>query len=103
VATSNKCNQRLISIVLGANSPGVSNDIVKNMINDYYSAIGLDKLGPYCAAPTYTTTASTDVDEEESGDVAVTENSAAPETKKEEVVVIEKPVKAKAKPVARAT
>ena len=51
VATSNKCDQRLISVVLGARSPNLRNEVVKTMINDYYSAIGLDKLGPYCAAP----------------------------------------------------
>jgi LysM repeat protein len=28
------------------------------MINDYYAAIGLDKLGPYCQAPTYAKVAS---------------------------------------------
>lgn len=51
VATSNKCNQRLISVVLGARSPNLRNDVVKNMINEYYCSIGLDKLGPYCESP----------------------------------------------------
>jgi D-alanyl-D-alanine carboxypeptidase len=45
VATSNKCNHRLISIVLGAPAPITRNDIVKEMFNDYYTAIGIDKLG----------------------------------------------------------
>ena len=53
VATTNKCNQRLISVVLGAHSPNMRNEAVKDMINDYYSAIGLDKLGPSCEAPLY--------------------------------------------------
>lgn len=53
VATSNKCDHRLISIVLGARSPGLRNEVVKDMLNDYYSSIGLDKLGPYCEAPSY--------------------------------------------------
>ncbi len=50
-ATSNKCDHRLISIVLGSRSPNLRNEVVKDMINDYYSSIGLDKLGPYCEAP----------------------------------------------------
>jgi D-alanyl-D-alanine carboxypeptidase len=45
VATSNKCNHRLISIVLGAPAPITRNDIVKGMFSDYYAAIGLDRLG----------------------------------------------------------
>jgi len=52
VATSNKCDHRLISIVLGSRSPNLRNEVVKDMINDYYSSIGLDKLGLYCEAPT---------------------------------------------------
>jgi D-alanyl-D-alanine carboxypeptidase len=45
VATANKCNHRLVSIVLGAPAPITRNDIVKNLFNDYYASIGLDKLG----------------------------------------------------------
>src|SRR6185436_13675300 len=55
VATSNKCDHRLISVVLGSRSPGLRNEVVKDMFNDYYSSIGLDKLGPYCNAPSYAT------------------------------------------------
>jgi D-alanyl-D-alanine carboxypeptidase len=51
VATSNKCEHRLISIVLGSRSPELRNTVVKDMINDYYCSIGLDKLGPFCEAP----------------------------------------------------
>jgi len=56
-ATSNKCDYRLISIVLGARSPNLRNEVVKDMINDYYSSVGMDKLGPYCGAPSYVKTA----------------------------------------------
>jgi D-alanyl-D-alanine carboxypeptidase len=69
VATSNKCNHRLISIVLGAHSPNLRNEAVKNMMNDYYSSIGLDKLGPYCEAPvnvSYTASADNSSNEEDS-------------------------------------
>jgi D-alanyl-D-alanine carboxypeptidase (penicillin-binding protein 5/6) len=58
VATSNKCDQRLISIVLGARSPELRNEVVKNMLNDYYSSIGLDKLSPNCGAPSFATTST---------------------------------------------
>lgn len=44
VATSKTCNHRLISIVLGARSPDVRNNIVANMLNDYYSSVGEEKL-----------------------------------------------------------
>ena len=52
VATTAKCEHRLISIVFGCRAPQVRNEIVRDMINDYYSSIGLDKLGPYCENPT---------------------------------------------------
>ena len=51
VATSNKCDYRLISVSLGSNAPGTRNEIVKDLINEYYTSIGLDRLGPYCHAP----------------------------------------------------
>ena len=51
VATTAKCEHRLISIVLGCRSPQIRNEIVKDMFNDYYTSIGLDKLGPYCPSP----------------------------------------------------
>jgi D-alanyl-D-alanine carboxypeptidase len=63
VATSNKCGRRLISIVLGSRSPELRNTVVKDMINDYYCAIGLDKLGPYCEAPSNLNAANTPSDD----------------------------------------
>jgi D-alanyl-D-alanine carboxypeptidase len=51
VATSNKCDYRLISVSLGSNAPGTRNEIVKTLINQYYASQGMDKLGPYCYAP----------------------------------------------------
>lgn len=45
-ATTAKCEHRLVSIVFGCRSPRLRNDLVRDMINDYYSNIGLDKLGP---------------------------------------------------------
>src|SRR5204862_2009173 len=47
VATANKCEPRLISVVLGARGPAIRNEVVSGMISDYYSSIGLDRLGPY--------------------------------------------------------
>jgi D-alanyl-D-alanine carboxypeptidase len=61
VASSYKCDHRLISIVLGSRAPGTRNDVVRGMFDDYYTAIGLDKLSPYCQAPEqFTTAGSTD-------------------------------------------
>jgi len=51
VATTAKCEHRLVSIVLGCRGPQIRNEVVKNMINDYYASIGLDKLGPYLNSP----------------------------------------------------
>jgi len=51
VATTAKCDHRLVSIVLGCRGPQIRNEVVKDMINDYYSSIGLDKLGPTCPLP----------------------------------------------------
>ena len=51
VATSNKCEYRLISVALGSQAPGTRNEIVKDLINEYYTSVGLDRLGPYCHAP----------------------------------------------------
>jgi D-alanyl-D-alanine carboxypeptidase len=48
VATTAKCDHRLISIVLGCRGPAIRNEIVRDMVNEYYSSIGLDKLGPFC-------------------------------------------------------
>jgi len=59
VATSNKCNHRLVSIVLGAPAPITRNQIVEGMFNDYYTSIGLDKLGKNSDVQ-YTSTESTD-------------------------------------------
>ncbi len=51
VATTAKCDHRLVSIVLGCRGPQIRNEVVKNMINDYYSSLGLDRLGPYMDSP----------------------------------------------------
>lgn len=45
VATSNRKNHRLISIVLGASRSYVRNTIVAGMLNDYYAQLGLGKMG----------------------------------------------------------
>lgn len=54
VATAAKCDHRLISIVLGCRGPQIRNEVVRDMINDYYTSISLDKLGncqvPYATA-----------------------------------------------------
>jgi D-alanyl-D-alanine carboxypeptidase len=44
VATTNRRNHRMISIVLGVKTSYVRNAIVANMVNDYYSLIGLGKM-----------------------------------------------------------
>lgn len=51
VATTAKCDHRLVSIVLGCRGPQIRNAVVRDMFNDYYTSIGLDKLGPYCPSP----------------------------------------------------
>jgi len=64
VASSYKCDHRLISIVLGSRAPVTRNEVVRGMFDDYYTSIGLDKLSPYCSAPEqYTTAGSTDSDD----------------------------------------
>jgi D-alanyl-D-alanine carboxypeptidase (penicillin-binding protein 5/6) len=45
VATAAKCDHRLISIVLGCRGPEIRNEVVRDMFNDYYTSISLDKLG----------------------------------------------------------
>ena len=45
VATARKCDHRLIAVVLGSNSPTLRNDFVRTMFDEYYSLIGLEKLG----------------------------------------------------------
>jgi D-alanyl-D-alanine carboxypeptidase (penicillin-binding protein 5/6) len=52
VATSAKCDHRLISIVLGCRGPQIRNEIVRDMFNDYYTSIALDRLGPNCTPGT---------------------------------------------------
>lgn len=44
-ATANRGNHRLVSIVFGCRSPWVRNGIVANMMNTYYDAIKLGRLG----------------------------------------------------------
>jgi D-alanyl-D-alanine carboxypeptidase len=51
VATTAKCDHRLVSIVLGSRGPQIRNEVVRDMINHYYTSIGLDPLGPYCPNP----------------------------------------------------
>jgi D-alanyl-D-alanine carboxypeptidase len=51
VATTAKCDHRLVGIVLGCRGPQIRNEVVRDMFNDYYLSIGLDKLGPYCPSP----------------------------------------------------
>ncbi len=48
VATTAKCDHRLVSIVLGCRGPQIRNEVVKDMINNYYTTIALDPLGPSC-------------------------------------------------------
>ncbi len=45
VASSHRGDHRLISIALGVRSPWVRNGIVANMMNEYYDAIHLGRLG----------------------------------------------------------
>lgn len=51
VATTAKCEHRLVGILFGCRAPQIRNEIMRDLFNDYYSAIGLDKLGPYCENP----------------------------------------------------
>jgi D-alanyl-D-alanine carboxypeptidase len=51
VATTAKCEHRLVSIVLGCRGPQIRNEIVRDMINDYYTSIGLDRLGSDPVSP----------------------------------------------------
>ncbi len=51
VATTAKCDRRLVSIVLGCRGPQIRNEVVRDMINNYYGSIGLDPLGPNCPSP----------------------------------------------------
>jgi len=45
VATSKRCDHRVISIVLGVESSTTRNDIAVNLFNNYYKSIGLGVLG----------------------------------------------------------
>lgn len=45
VATSHRGGHRLVSVALGVRSPWVRNGIVANMMNEYYDAIRLGRLG----------------------------------------------------------
>ncbi len=45
VATTGRADHRLISVILGTRSPWVRNGIVANMMNAYYDAIQLGRLG----------------------------------------------------------
>jgi len=45
VATANRAGRRLVGIVLGVNKSTTRNMIVAEMLNNYYDAIGLGKMG----------------------------------------------------------
>jgi len=45
VASASRCNHRLISVVFGCRSPWVRNGLVAGMMNSYYEAIRLGRLG----------------------------------------------------------
>jgi D-alanyl-D-alanine carboxypeptidase (penicillin-binding protein 5/6) len=45
VATTGRADHRLISVILGTRSPWIRNGIVANMMNSYYDAIQLGRLG----------------------------------------------------------
>ncbi|HRH65057.1 MAG TPA: LysM peptidoglycan-binding domain-containing protein [Bacteroidia bacterium] len=51
VATVNKCEHRLISVVFGCRGPQIRNEVVRDMFSDYYSTIALDRLGPFGSSP----------------------------------------------------
>lgn len=51
VATTAKCDHRMVSIVLGCRGPQIRNEVVRDMFNNYYTNIGLDRLGPNCPNP----------------------------------------------------
>jgi serine-type D-Ala-D-Ala carboxypeptidase (penicillin-binding protein 5/6) len=45
VATANRSNRRLIGIVLGVNKSTTRNMLVADMLNNYYTSIGLGRMG----------------------------------------------------------
>lgn len=51
VATSKRCDHRVITIVLGVESSTTRNDIAVNMFNNYYTRIGLGVLGQELELP----------------------------------------------------
>jgi len=51
VATANRGGRRLVSIVLGASSPFTRNEIVADMMNNYFQLLGLGKLGDMVVDP----------------------------------------------------
>lgn len=51
VASAAKCEHRLISVVLGCRGPQIRNQVVRDMFNDYYASIALDRLGSSYSAP----------------------------------------------------
>ncbi|MFM8432371.1 MAG: LysM peptidoglycan-binding domain-containing protein, partial [Bacteroidota bacterium] len=53
VGTTEKCGHRLVSVVLGCNSPSSRNEVVRNMFNAYYVSIGLDPIGKFCPIPDF--------------------------------------------------
>ncbi len=53
VATAKKNNHRLIAIALGARGPYLRNQIVTEMLNNYYGSLGLATIGNKPAQPLY--------------------------------------------------
>lgn len=51
VATAGRADHRLISITLGTRSPWIRNGIVAGMMNEYYDAIRLGRLGEVVTDP----------------------------------------------------
>jgi D-alanyl-D-alanine carboxypeptidase (penicillin-binding protein 5/6) len=45
VSTADRCGHRVITIVLGATNKFQRNDVAVNLFNNYYSSIGLGRLG----------------------------------------------------------
>jgi D-alanyl-D-alanine carboxypeptidase len=53
VATAKKNNHRLVAIALGASNPSLRNQIVAEMLNNYYSQIGIGPMGNQKIDPLY--------------------------------------------------
>lgn len=58
VATVNKCEHRLVSVVFGCRGPQIRNEVVRDMFSDYYSTIALDRLSPFSGSSSVLTAAA---------------------------------------------